>query len=146
MSLIDFKLYTKNINDEFIKNNEYLLKEDVNSDELISVIKNYKCNNYEIIEEFNIQKINNNWKKSSSYIDKYDNLLYSHVKAKYLGSRRDLINLRVDKPPMIVINFDGQIVFENGRNRFANLRDLGVKFMPFIVYKEDLAEINNICV
>ena len=146
MSLIDFKLYTKNINDEFIKNNEYLLKEYVNTDELISVIKNYKCNNYEIIEEFNIQKINNNWKKSSSYIDKYDNLLYSHVKAKYLGSRRDLINLRVYKPPIIVINFDGQIEFENGRNRFANLRDLGVKFMPFIVYKEDLAEIKKICV
>jgi hypothetical protein len=73
-------------------------------------------------------------------------LLYSHVKAKYLGSRRDLINLRVYKPPIIVINFDGQIEFENGRNRFANLRDLGVKFMPFIVYKEDLAEIKKICV
>ena len=46
LSFSDFKLYTKNINDEFIKNNEYLLKEDINTDELISVIKNYKCNNY----------------------------------------------------------------------------------------------------
>lgn len=93
-----------------------------------------------------MEKIDNNWKHSTSYIDNYNNLLYSNDKAKYLGSRMDLINLRVVEPPTITLNCDGQIEFENGRNRFANLRDLGVKIMPFIVYKEDLLEIKNICV
>ena len=88
-----------------------------------------------IIINCNIDKINNSWKKSSLYIS--SNTLEVENKDKYLKSKHDLLNMKVNKPPFIYLTDCNDIEFIDGRNRFANLRDMNCVYMPFIVYKNE---------
>ena len=45
--------------------------------------------------------------------------------------------MKVDKPPFINLTDCNNIEFIDGRNRFANLRDLKCLYMPFIIYKNE---------
>ena len=83
------------------------------------------------------KKINNSWKKTKDYIGKFDDIKYYSAKQKFLNSKRDITELRVSVPPYIYIDDGGNIDFCNGRNRFANLRDAGVKKMPFVMETRD---------
>lgn len=134
-------------NRKFIEENLYILDFNFDTNKCIdnmSKYKNYDSKNQTIIL-LNVEKINSSWLKSDNYINNFNLILNENVKAKYIQSRIDMINCVVKKPPYIYM-LNENIEFENGRNRFANLRDLGVKFMPFIVYKKDLVKIKNICV
>ena len=66
---------------------------------------------------------------------------------KLLNSKRDLIELKVSVPPYIYLNDHGNVDFYNGRNRFANLRDAGVKEFPFVMeakdYKKFISKFNK---
>lgn len=78
------------------------------------------------------KKIDNSWKKTRDYIGKFDTLTHYSAKQKLLNSKKDIIELRVSVPPYIFLDCNGNIDFCNGRNRFANLRNAGVKEMPFV--------------
>ena len=83
------------------------------------------------------KKINNSWKKTKDYIGKFDAIKYYSAKQKFLNSKRDIIELQVSVPPYIYLDSNGNIDFCNGRNRFANLRNAGVKEMPFVIETKD---------
>jgi hypothetical protein len=91
------------------------------------------------------KKIDNSWKKTKDYIGKFENLKYYSAKDKFLNSKRDIIELKVSVPPYIFLDCNGNIDFCNGRNRFANLRNAGVKELPFVIetkdYKKFLSKI-----
>ena len=85
----------------------------------------------------NTNKINNSWKKTKDYIGNFDTIKYYSAKQKFLNSKRDIIELKVSVPPYIYLDSNGNIDFCNGRNRFANLRNAGVKEMPFVIETKD---------
>lgn len=93
------------------------------------------------------KKINNSWEKTNDYIGKFDTIKYYSAKQKLLNSKRDLIELKVSVPPYIYLDGRENIDFYNGRNRFANLRDAGVKEMPFVMeakdYKKFIVKLNK---
>ena len=105
-------------------------KYDINNDN-----ENYDKEFETIITTCNINKINNSWKKSLLYIS--SNILEIENKYKYFKSKDDLFNMKVDKPPFINLTDCNNIEFIDGRNRFANLRDLNCLYMPFIIYKNE---------
>jgi hypothetical protein len=82
-------------------------------------------------------KIDNSWKRTKDYIGKLDTIKSYNSKQKLLNSKKDLIELKVSVPPYIYLDSNGNIDFCNGRNRFANLRDSGVKEMPFVIETKD---------
>lgn len=88
-----------------------------------------------IIITCNINKINNSWKKSSLYIS--SNILEIENKNKYFQSKNDLFNMKVEKPSFIELIDNNDVVFIDGRNRFANLRDMNCEYIPIIIYKYD---------
>ncbi len=89
----------------------------------------------------NIEKIDNSWKKSNNYIGKFDAIKFYGSKQKLLNSKKDLMELRVTVPPYIYLDINGNINFCNGRNRFANLRNAGVKEMPFVIETRDYKKL-----
>jgi len=58
-----------------------------------------------------------------------------------LNSKRDIIELQVSVPPYIFLDCNGNVDFCNGRNRFANLRNAGVKKLPFVIETKDYKKI-----
>jgi hypothetical protein len=136
-------LEVKKRNQDFIETNIHLLQTHINTEQIINTLKLYKCKKGYTKVILDTTKVNNNWKKSKFHLTNYENLPYLNDKAKYLGSRKNLIDGNVIEPPTIKINNEGNIEFENGRNRFANLRDLGVKFIPFIICKKELNSIKE---
>lgn len=128
---------------QYIYENKYLLETFVDTQQVIYTFLKHKPNKPFTIVILNTHKVNNNWKKSKLYLSNYSKLHTIHDKAKYLGSRSNIIKNIVYEPPEININDNKNIEFINGRNRFANLRDLGEKYIPFIVHKNDLDFIKN---
>jgi len=131
----------KKRNQKFIETNIHLLQTNINTEQIIDTLKQYKCKKGYTKVILDTTKVDNNWKKTELYLTNYENLPYLNDKAKYLESRKNLIDGNVIEPPIININDEGNIEFETGRNRFANLRDLGVKFIPFIIYKKELSTV-----
>jgi hypothetical protein len=91
-----------------------------------------ESNDYKhIIVNGNVNEIDKLWKKTKLYIEPFSNT------KKYINSKKDIIEGKVDIPPIITINDldenDLELSFENGRHRFANLRDAGVKNIPIII-------------
>jgi hypothetical protein len=84
-----------------------------------------------------IDKIDNLWKDDVNYYIS-PNFEEIKTKEKYLNSRKDLFDMKVNEPPRITIKFTDKpiIGFTDGRHRFSNLRDMGVKKMPILI-KED---------
>jgi hypothetical protein len=107
-----------------------MVKYDINNDN-----ENYDKEFEITIISCNIDKINNSWKKSPLYIS--SNILEIENKEKYFQSKDDLFNMKVKKPPFIQLMDNDDIEFIDGRNRFANLRDMNCLYMPFIVYKNE---------
>lgn len=107
-----------------------MIKYDVNNDNEF-----YEKEFETIIITCNINKINNSWKKSSLYIS--SNILEIENKNKYIQSKNDLLNMKVEKPPFIELIDNNDVVFIDGRNRFANLRDMNCECIPIIIYKYD---------
>ena len=104
--------------------------------------ENYESE-YKIMIIFcNINKINNSWKKSLLYIT--SNISELENKDKYIQSKKDLLSMKVEKPPFIYLTDDNNIEFIDGRHRFANLRDMNCKKMPFIIYKTEYEIISNL--
>lgn len=85
----------------------------------------------------NVNKINNSWKRTKDYIGKFNTIKYDSSKQKLLNSKKDLIELKVSIPPYIYLDNNCNVDFCNGRNRFANLRNAGVKEMPFVIETKD---------
>jgi len=83
------------------------------------------------------KKIDNSWKKTKDYIGKFETIQSYGSKQKLLNSKRDIMELKVTVPPYIYVDGNGNIDFCNGRNRFANLRNAGVKQMPFVIESND---------
>lgn len=116
---------------------------------IIDNMNKYDVNidNEDFYEEFktiiitcNINKINNSWKKSLLYIS--TNFADIENKAKYNQSKKDLFNMKVNKPPFINLTDNNDIEFIDGRHRFSNLRDMNCLYMPFIVC---ISEKDTIC-
>lgn len=88
-----------------------------------------------ILVNGNVNEIDKLWKKTELYIDPFSN------SNKYINSKNDIIEGKVDVPPIISINDldenNLELFFENGRHRFANLRDAGVKNIPIIISNDN---------
>jgi len=122
---MDLNLLTQNISPDQIKHT-------------ITCMSNYKelpkkCK----LVLIDIKQIDNSWKKTKDHIGKFGTIKYYSAKQKLLNSKRDLIELKVTTPPYIYLDENGNIDFCNGRNRFSNLRDAGVKKMPFVMETKD---------
>jgi hypothetical protein len=89
----------------------------------------------------NTKKINNSWKKTKDYIGNFDTIKYYGAKQKLLNSKKDIMELKVSVPPYIYLDSNGNVDFCNGRNRFANLRNAGVKEIPFVIETKDYKKI-----
>jgi hypothetical protein len=128
-----------------------LLTENISADKIAHTVK-VMSEHKDVPKKYRLviidtKKINNSWKKTNDYIGKFDTIKYYSAKQKLLNSKRDLIELKVSVPPYIYLDSNGNIDFYNGRNRFANLRDAGVKEMPFVMeakdYKKFIAKLNK---
>jgi len=128
-----------------------LLTENISADKIAHTIK-VMCEYKDVPKKYRLvkietNKINNSWKKTKDYIGKFDTIEYYSAKQKLLNSKRDLIELKVSVPPYIYLDDHGNVDFYNGRNRFANLRDAGVKELPFVMevkdYKKFIAKLNK---
>lgn len=82
-----------------------------------------------------VDKVDKSWTKDSNYVDRDFDKLCDQGKVKLLRSKKNLINLEVTEPPIVDITTDGEIYFRNGRHRFANMRNFGVKTLIFMVEK-----------
>ena len=104
----------------------------------VTIMANYKDlpNKCKLVI-INVNKIDNSWKKTKDYIGKFETIKSYTSKQKLLNSKKDLIELKVSVPPYIYLDNNGNIDFCNGRNRFAKLRDSGVKDMPFVIETKD---------
>ena len=104
----------------------------------VTIMANYKDlpNKCKLVI-INVNKIDKSWKKTKDYIGKFETIKSYTSKQKLLNSKKDLIELKVSVPPYIYLDNNGNIDFCNGRNRFANLRDSGVKDMPFVIETKD---------
>ena len=89
----------------------------------------------------NTKKINNSWKKTKDYIGNFDTIKYYGAKQKLLNSKKDIMEFKVSVPPYIYLDSNGNVDFCNGRNRFANLRNAGVKEIPFVIETKDYKKI-----
>ena len=150
MSIINFyeSLNIENYNIEFIKENIHLLKVNIDTEKCINIMlqfNNYDKSIFKIVM-LDLLKVNDRWINSDNYVCNFNNIKYMNDRAKFIGSRKDLINLKVEAPPEIILGDKNNIEFVNGRNRFANLRDLGVSHMPFIIHKKEYSKIINSCV
>lgn len=115
---------------------ESILKEKVNRGELIKIAEFMATT--EVESGFSrikadIEKVNRLWELNSSQIPPtYIPTEYTEIidKRKYLNSRRDLLAkpLKVNCPPKIEYN-KGKVSFDDGRNRFANLRDMKAPYI-----------------
>lgn len=74
------------------------------------------------------KKIDNSWKNTKDYIGKFGTIQSYGSKQKLLNSKKDIMELKVSVPAYIYLD---------GRNRFANLRNAGVKQMPFVIESKD---------
>lgn len=128
---------------KYINENEYLLEVIVNTQQTIDNFLEYKPDKYYTIVVLDTQKVNKSLEKTELYLSCYNKLSSICDKAKYLSSRSNIIENIVYDPPKITINDDKNIEFLNGRNRFANLRDLGEKYIPFVIHNTDLNFIKN---
>jgi hypothetical protein len=107
-----------------INNLKYLLNVKKSEKEMKEIVK--KMETY-TTTEIDIKTVNDSWKKTPKYIpENFDEI---EQQLKYLRSRTNLFNGSVVSPPEIYKNNDNEFV--NGRNRFANLRDLKCKKMFF---------------
>ena len=102
-----------------------------------------------ILVEGNIKNIDNLWKRgdASFYLEPYTKT------KKYINSKKDILNKKVDIPPQINIILDNDLLsigkvpyiqFINGRHRFSNLRDSGAFYIPIIIHKEDLSKFQKL--
>ena len=85
----------------------------------------------------NVNDIDSSWRETKDYIGKINTIKSYCSKQKLLNSKKDLIELKVNVPPYIYLDNNSNIDFCNGRNRFANLRDSGVREMPFVIETKD---------
>jgi hypothetical protein len=136
-----FKEYEKNTNENI---NDISIEPEI-IDYCIEKLKKYETKKGETLKIVNIDKINNLWKKDK---DKYISENYEEIKYpnKYLNSRKDLIDKKIEIPPKIMYDEKNELIlFENGRHRFSNLRDLGCKEIPVIVTdKKTIKKINEL--
>jgi hypothetical protein len=84
----------------------------------------------QIVTMCNVKDLDELWKKSR--IEPYGLNLNGRAYNKYVNSRIDLFTNKSIEPPQFSID-DG--TFINGRNRFANLRDLGLVEIPCVFEK-----------
>lgn len=124
-------------NEEYLKNQNYIL-ETVNVSNCIENMLKYKTRKNEKVVFLDVNKVNLDWVDHDNYNLTFNDLKYDTLKSKYLKSREDLLNDRVTSPPHITIIDDNNIMFYNGRNRFANLRDCGALKLPFIIDEHDI--------
>jgi cell division protein ZapA (FtsZ GTPase activity inhibitor) len=144
-----------NINGEIDKKNQSFVDEKIKYlsqtvdnniiEQTINSMKNSSKRENEICVMLKINVIYECSKLSSNFLDSFNNMkLYD--KPKYLNSRIDLLNLKINRAPDISFTKNNIVNFYNGRNRFLNLRDLGLSEMPFILteksYKNYIKYIN----
>jgi hypothetical protein len=116
----------------------FINTETINTEKVLTKMKNYEVDPIEnVIVMLNVQKVDESWKlHENTYLSEFTNSI------KNFHSKQDLVNDRVDTPPEIFLR-NGNIRFENGRHRFANLRDVNVTTMPFIVSQQEAKEFQT---
>lgn len=145
---------TKNINDMM-----YILNEKVPDTVIVETMQRMMHNkkfdetcdededNVKTIVMMNIRKLDYLWSTTDhndTYIAQFNDIKYLSDRLKYLNSRRDLILNKINNPPEASWCSDLKMFsFYDGRNRFANMRDLGYVEMPIAISKKDLHTLNN---
>jgi hypothetical protein len=139
--IIDYSVNKMKNYSEYLLDYEYLIASGENEDYAKAVET--------IVVEGNIKKIDNLWKRGnpSFYLEPYTKT------EKYINSKKDILNKKVDIPPQINIILEDSLLssgkvpyiqFTSGRHRFSNLRDSGAFSIPIIIYKEDLYKFQKL--
>jgi hypothetical protein len=110
----------------------------------LSKMKNYKPDKGDILVNGNINAIDNLW-KNGNYINPKAIGENKSTVQKYINSKKDIINGKVEIPPILYLDSsEPSIEFENGRNRFSNIRDSGIITMPIVIPKRQLSEFKKL--
>jgi len=110
----------------------------------LSKMKSYKPDKGDILVNGNVSAIDNLWKKSNYINPKAIGENKSTVQ-KYINSKKDIIDGKVEIPPILGLDLsEPSVIFENGRNRFSNMRDSGIITMPIIISKRQLSDFKNL--
>jgi len=90
-----------------------------------------------------IEKIDKIWKESKKYIPrKFEEHNNQLSQLKYLKARKDLFELDVLIPPILIVKND--VEFMNRSAYFTNLRDLGQKYIPIVSYMDCAKDFHKI--
>lgn len=137
---------------DVIKSNMRILeKYDHMDNDLFMKIINKMINGYGSINKTSgyclfyadIDKIDKLWKGSKNYISHdFEHNPNQLSQLKYLKARKDLFNLDVLLPPILIVN--NNVEFMNRSAYFANLRDLGQKYIPVISYIDCVKDFHKI--
>lgn len=110
-------------------------------------MKQFKPTSDSIVVIGDVDALDKLWKKSSTYISPFcSNCMSAKAQAKFINSKKDMIKNDVKIPPQPYIDDYSKpysLEFTNGRNRFANLRDSGVKEIPILIEKSQIDKFNK---
>ncbi len=131
--------FIKNKNLEDFEKNKYILdviKTSYDIDNFIKLLDDYKHNKKYVKCYLNVLNFDLIWCNSDCYIHK--NIHANKTINKYLQSRIDLFNLHVTQPPILFFDDIHNFIFkfDNGRHRYANLRDLGCIKIPVLIHNK----------
>ena len=105
-------------------------------------MKQFKPTSDSIVVIGDVDALDTLWKNSSTYITPFcSNCKSSKAQAKFINSKKDMIKNDVKIPPQPYIDDYSKpysLEFTNGRNRFANLRDSGIKEIPILIEKSQI--------
>lgn len=121
-------------------------------EQTLSQMRSFVPNRWDIVVEADVSVFDNIWKNydRESYIDANnipDDLIDNYRVRKYVCSKMDMIAGKVKSPPIVRGDFRIKtrcIGFEDGRNRFAVLRDAGVCTIPIQIRKSQLSKFKEL--
>jgi len=121
-------------------------------EQTLSQMRSFVPNRWDIVVDADVSVFDNFWKNCDRghYIDA-DNIPGDYINdygvRKYIGSKMDMIAGKVKSPSIVRADFrikSRSILFENGRNRFAVLRDAGVRTIPIQIRKSQLTKFKKL--
>ena len=119
-------------------------------EQTLSKMRAYVPSRGDIIVEVDVLAIDSLWKNDPSmYINPKiagDDNDERAIK-KFINSKKDIMEGKVTIPPIIYLNTYDKVIdirFQNGRNRFSNLRDSGVRTMPVAISKSQLSKFKKL--
>jgi hypothetical protein len=106
--------------------------------EIVFIKPDFFDNTTDVVVDVNVDKIDDLWKKDTEYY-----VPAFSKNAKYNQSYNNITNSKKAKMPKIGLN-NGVIGFDDGRNTFAVIRDLGFEKIQVVINKSQIKDFNKL--